>query len=117
MREPVLLPTSGNVCDLNSMKRILLNDEHDPFNRAPLKLSDLKEIPDLKARIDHWIAQKKAGISPTDEDLRKLNGDKEMKSPVDNNDDYSPELFDGMDGGGTGLQMTMSQMNKDNMMS
>jgi ubiquitin conjugation factor E4 B len=43
MKEPVLLPTSGNICDLNTMKRILLNDEHDPFNRAPLKISDLIE--------------------------------------------------------------------------
>lgn len=41
MRHPVLLPTSGNICDMNTMKRILLNDEHDPFNRAPLKISDL----------------------------------------------------------------------------
>lgn len=41
MKEPVLLPTSGKICDKNTMKRILLNDEHDPFNRAPLKISDL----------------------------------------------------------------------------
>ena len=41
LKEPVLLPTSGQICDLNTMKRILLNDEHDPFNRAPLKMSDL----------------------------------------------------------------------------
>lgn len=41
LKEPVLLPTSGQICDLSTMKRILLNDEHDPFNRAPLTLSDL----------------------------------------------------------------------------
>ncbi len=41
LREPVLLPTSGKILDLNTIKRILLNDEHDPFNRAPLKMSDL----------------------------------------------------------------------------
>jgi len=38
MKEPVFLPTSGNICDKTTMKRILLNDEHDPFNRAPLKI-------------------------------------------------------------------------------
>jgi ubiquitin conjugation factor E4 B len=41
MKDPVLLPTSNNICDLTTMKRILLNDEHDPFNRAPLKIADL----------------------------------------------------------------------------
>lgn len=108
MREPVLLPTSGNVCDLNTMKRILLNDEHDPFNRAPLKLSDLKELHELKGRIDHWIAQKKAGISPTDEDLRKLNGGNEEMKQTDDNDTYF-DISPGHQGGG--LQITMSQMN------
>ena len=38
MREPVLLPTSGNICDFVTMRRHLLNDEHDPFNRAPLRV-------------------------------------------------------------------------------
>jgi len=37
MKDPVRLPTSGNICDRSTMQRILLNDEHDPFNRAPLK--------------------------------------------------------------------------------
>lgn len=55
MKEPVKLPTSGNVCDLVTMKRILLNNEYDPFNRAPLKLSDLQEDRELKARIERWI--------------------------------------------------------------
>ena len=41
MRDPVLLPTSGTICDSSSMKRVLLNDEHDPFNRAPLRMMDL----------------------------------------------------------------------------
>lgn len=55
MREPVLLPTSGNICDIVTMKRILLNDEHDPFNRAPLKISDLIPQFELKARIEKWV--------------------------------------------------------------
>ena len=54
MSDPVRLPTSGNVCDRGTMKRILLNDEHDPFNRAPLKISELEEETQLKARIDKW---------------------------------------------------------------
>ena len=51
------------------MKRILLNDEHDPFNRAPLKIDDLIDDEDLKARIEKWIQQKLAG-EETDEDKR-----------------------------------------------
>jgi ubiquitin conjugation factor E4 B len=69
MREPVLLPTSGQVCDFNTIKRHLLNDEHDPFNRAPLKLTDLREVPELKARVARWIQQKLAG-EVTDEDIK-----------------------------------------------
>jgi ubiquitin conjugation factor E4 B len=72
MKEPVLLPTSGQICDLNTIKRHLLNDEHDPFNRAPLKISDLKEVPELKARVARWIQQKLAG-EVTDEE-RNANG-------------------------------------------
>jgi ubiquitin conjugation factor E4 B len=65
MKEPVILPSSGNRCDKSTMQRILLNDEHDPFNRAPLKIEHLE----LKARIERWIQQKLAG-EETDEDLR-----------------------------------------------
>lgn len=68
----MLLPTSGNICDLVTMKKILLNDEHDPFNRAPLKIADLIPQFELKQRIERWIQQKLAG-EPLDEDLRKLD--------------------------------------------
>lgn len=67
MKDPVLLPTCGKVCDRSSMERILLNDEHDPFNRAPLKMSDLKEEQSIKNRIEVWIRQKRAG-EVTDEE-------------------------------------------------
>ena len=70
MKDPVLLPTSNNVCDLNVMKRILLNDEHDPFNRAPLKISQLIYLVELKERIERWVQQKLAG-EETDEDKNK----------------------------------------------
>ena len=87
MRDPVLLPTSGNVCDSSSMKRILLNDEHDPFNRAPLRMMDLVPQVELKARIERWIEQKLRG-EETDEDRRKRGEDQQMSC-----EDYSPELF------------------------
>lgn len=41
MVDPVLLPTSGNVMERLTIKKHLLNDPTDPFNRSPLKESDL----------------------------------------------------------------------------
>ena len=47
MLEPVRLPGS-QVVDRVSIKRQLLNDERDPFTRAPLKEVDLKVDEKLK---------------------------------------------------------------------
>ena len=55
MRDPVKLPTSNNTMEKSVIKRILLNDEHDPFNRAPLSPGDLVPDVELKARVDKWI--------------------------------------------------------------
>ena len=73
------MPTSGKVCDYTTMKRILLNDEHDPFNRAPLKLEQLVECTELKARIEVWIQQKKMGVV-TDEEIRMKREAEERKA-------------------------------------
>ena len=59
MKNPVRLP-SGTVVDRISIIRHLLSDEHDPFNRQPLKQGDLVEETELKQRIDTWIAEQKA---------------------------------------------------------
>jgi len=40
------------------MKKALLDKEQDPFNRAPLKYTDLVEMPELKAKIEAWKALK-----------------------------------------------------------
>jgi hypothetical protein len=36
-----------------------------------LKIPEIIELPELKARIEKWIEQKRAGVLVTDEDLRK----------------------------------------------
>lgn len=54
MKDPVLLPTSGNVVDRMYIHKHLLNDERDPFNRKPLKIAELQDIPDLKKEIEEW---------------------------------------------------------------
>ena len=51
MTDPVRLPGSGNVIDRLVIKKHLLSDKTDPFNRALLKEEDLIEMPDLKKEI------------------------------------------------------------------
>jgi len=94
-----------------------LNDEHDPFTRSPLKISEVIELPELKARIEKWIEQKKAGVAVTDEDLRRQEKDSGMKDEeekkqeyVPGEEEYSPELFQSSSLNiNHGLQMTFSQ--------
>lgn len=51
MKDPVLLPTSGTVMERLTIKKHLLNDKTDPFNRAPLSEDDLVPQPELKEKI------------------------------------------------------------------
>ena len=41
MMDPVLLPSSSVIMDRRHIMRIILSDDHDPFNRKPLKPEDL----------------------------------------------------------------------------
>lgn len=60
MRNPVRLPTSGNVVDRAVISRILLSDKSDPFNRELLTEDMLIEEVELKQRIDAFIAERRA---------------------------------------------------------
>ncbi|GMI20276.1 hypothetical protein TeGR_g3371, partial [Tetraparma gracilis] len=60
MRDPVWLPTSKNFCDRSTISQHLLNDQTDPFNRQPLTQDKVEEAPELKAKIEAWIAEKVA---------------------------------------------------------
>jgi ubiquitin conjugation factor E4 B len=77
MRDPVMLPASKVIVDLSSIKGHLLSDPTDPFSRMPLNVEDVVPRtfasckstavtltypiePELKARIDAFIAEKKA---------------------------------------------------------
>ncbi|TPX33649.1 hypothetical protein SmJEL517_g03534 [Synchytrium microbalum] len=53
MEEPVELPSGVHV-DLSTIKTHLLSDPHDPFNRQPLTIDQVKPDPDLKRRIEEW---------------------------------------------------------------
>jgi len=54
MTDPVLLPTSNNIMDRKHITRIILSDDHDPFNRQPLKPADLVPQDDLRIRIHEF---------------------------------------------------------------
>ena len=60
MRDPVKLPTSGNVMDRKHIARHLLSDESDPFNRKLLTPKMLEPMPKLKDEINKYIAEAKA---------------------------------------------------------
>lgn len=61
MRDPVKLVTSGNVVDRATITRHLLSVPSDPFNRKFLSEDMLEDDVELKARIDEFIRQRKAG--------------------------------------------------------
>jgi hypothetical protein len=67
MADPVLLPTSNNIMDKRHIMRIILSDDHDPFNRQPLKPQDLVPQEDLKRRIHQFCATHKIPLDQTDE--------------------------------------------------
>ena len=58
MRDPVRLPTSGNILDRLTISQHLLNDETDPFNRQPLNIGMIEPMAELKARISAWLHEK-----------------------------------------------------------
>eukprot|EP00753_Platysulcus_tardus_P004321 PLAT1253.1.p2 GENE.PLAT1253.1~~PLAT1253.1.p2 ORF type:complete len:252 (+),score=118.94 PLAT1253.1:113-757(+) len=57
MSDPVRLPTSNTVMDRKTIETILADSGRDPFSRAELDASALQPLPELKARIDAWVAE------------------------------------------------------------
>lgn len=58
MKDPVRLPSSGEIVDRFTISHHLLNDETDPFNRSTLNISQVEPLPELKAKIATWLAEK-----------------------------------------------------------
>eukprot|EP00002_Diphylleia_rotans_P015175 TRINITY_DN2939_c0_g1_i3.p1 TRINITY_DN2939_c0_g1~~TRINITY_DN2939_c0_g1_i3.p1 ORF type:complete len:928 (+),score=199.42 TRINITY_DN2939_c0_g1_i3:675-3458(+) len=61
MKDPVILPTSGQTMDRSTIETHLRNDEKDPFNRKHLTADMLQPNVELKKQIDEWLASKKRG--------------------------------------------------------
>ncbi|KAI6166622.1 ubiquitin elongating factor core-domain-containing protein [Pisolithus thermaeus] len=60
MRDPVTLPSSHVVIDRATIKSHLLSDAKDPFNRSPLSFSEVLPNPELKARIDAFVTERRS---------------------------------------------------------
>lgn len=58
MRDPVTLPTSGQIVDRSTISQHLLNDQTDPFNRKALSIDMVIPNIELKSEIDQWLAAK-----------------------------------------------------------
>lgn len=69
MEDPVILPASRISIDRSTIRSHLLSDPHDPFNRMPLKMEDVKPDTELKARIEQFkasrIAEKRQNLVHT----------------------------------------------------
>jgi len=59
MKDPVLLPSSGTICDRTTIMQHLLNNHTDPFNRKPLKAEDIVPALELKEKMDKWIEERR----------------------------------------------------------
>jgi len=59
MRDPVCLPSSKTILDRATIKSHLLSDSKDPFNRAPLKIEEVIPVPELKARIEAFLIERR----------------------------------------------------------
>ncbi|CAK83930.1 unnamed protein product (macronuclear) [Paramecium tetraurelia] len=57
MNDPVKLPHSNVIVDRLTIKKHLLNNSIDPFDRSPLTLDMVIEQKELKQKIDEYIAK------------------------------------------------------------
>ena len=54
MTDPVVLPSSKTVVDRHTIKRHLLSNDTDPFNREPLKIGEVVPAEELRKKIKEW---------------------------------------------------------------
>lgn len=58
--DPVELPTSHKIMDREAAVQMIRTNPIDPFNRQPLEISNLIPRPDIKEKIDIWVANQKS---------------------------------------------------------
>ena len=55
MEDPVILPSSKVSIDKATIRSHLLSDPHDPFNRVPLKIEDVKPGWSQVSSLCFWL--------------------------------------------------------------
>eukprot|EP00903_Cladosiphon_okamuranus_P011191 g10560.t1 len=83
MRDPVTLPTSGQVMDRQAITRHLLSDALDPFNRKPLTVEMLEPNDALREEIEEWIRQQRSGAKKTPSSTEKAETGVEAEAAAD----------------------------------
>lgn len=68
MEDPVILPMSKQTIDRSTIVAHLLNDPTDPFNRQPMKVEDVVEDVEMKAKIQAFRDERKAAAKKTVDD-------------------------------------------------
>ncbi|KIY45637.1 hypothetical protein FISHEDRAFT_48948 [Fistulina hepatica ATCC 64428] len=63
MRDPVMLPSSRAIIDKSTIKSHLLSDTTDPFNRVPLTIEEVIPQPELKAKIEGFLAERRIKLA------------------------------------------------------
>jgi len=66
MKDPVRLPSSRAILDRATIKSHLLSDAKDPFNRVPLVIEDVIPEPELKARIEYFLTERRREAAAQD---------------------------------------------------
>lgn len=58
MQNPVMLPSSKNIVDRQTIEQHLLSDPTDPYNRTKLNIEDVIPQLELKEKIDLYKQSK-----------------------------------------------------------
>jgi len=75
MEDPVMLPSSNQILDRNTIETILLSEALDPFNRAKLTKEELIECVDLRKKIEEYKLKKKEEKLTTNNNETNVNQD------------------------------------------
>jgi len=104
MKDPVYLPASKLTVERNAIRQHLtLNGPYDPFTKTPLTNDDLVSLPELKAKIDRWLEEKRAiyrekysqSAKTTFKDVNMVADDAEIYQPTQKTEEESEDFLGG----------------------
>ncbi len=104
MKDPVYLPASKLTVERNAIRQHLtLNGPYDPFTKTPLTNEDLVPLPELKAKIDKWLDEKRAiyrqkysqSAKTTFKDANNISDDAELYQTTQKKEDDDENFLGG----------------------